>query len=292
MDIDSTKLSIQLLGPFSAYLEHHPVAPTAAKQRQLLALLALNAGRLVTAATLVEELWGDYPPRSAAATLQTYVLQVRNRLAAAAPDEQFGRQAINTMHSGYMLDAKACQTDVEAFGRLSAEGRAAAESGDARGAADLLASALRLWRGPALVDVPLGRVLELEAAALEETRVGVLERRIQADLALARHADILGELTLLVTRTPMNENFTGLLMIALYRAGHVGRALDAFHHLRAMLLDELGVEPSQRVQRLHHSILSGNETFADEMVFVPTRSLIQNSGGLLRMRPGSLPCPL
>jgi len=115
-----------------------------------------------------------------------------------------------------------------------------------------------LWRGPALVDVPVGRVLELEAASLEETRLGVLERRIEADLALRRHADMLGELTLLVARNPMNENFCALLMTALYRSGHVGRALEAFQRLRAVLRDELGVEPCPRVQRLQQAVLSGD----------------------------------
>lgn len=229
------QVSIQLLGPMTAHLGHNPVAPTAGKQRQTLALLALNRGRVVTVATLIEELWADCPPRSYATTLQTYILQLRNRLAAAAPGDFCGRQLLRTRYGGYLLEEDACRTDVGEFGRLVVAGRAAAERGDHRAASDQFGHALSLWLGTALVDVPRGRVLELEAASLEETRLGVLERRIEADLALNRHADLIGELTLLAARNPMNENFCALLMIALYRCGHVGGALEAYQRLRAVL---------------------------------------------------------
>jgi SARP family transcriptional regulator, regulator of embCAB operon len=249
------RISVQLLGPFAATLSQRDVAPSAAKQRQILALLALNAGRVVTVSTLAEELWGDCPPRRSATALQTYVLHLRNRLAAAGPG---GREFLGTRHSGYLLDASCCATDVEEFGRLARLGRAAAEAGDHRATSELLGSALALWRGPALVDVPAGRVLELEAASLEATRLGVLERRIEADLGLRRHADLVGELTLLAARNPMNENFCGLLMTALYRSGHAGRALEAFRRLRAVLRGELGLEPGPRLQQLQQAILCGD----------------------------------
>jgi SARP family transcriptional regulator, regulator of embCAB operon len=256
MNTETRHISIQLLGPLSAFLNHRPVAPSAAKQRQILALLALNAGRVVTVPTLLEELWGDYPPRSSATTLQTYILQLRNKLAAAVPGDPGVRQLLSTWHGGYLLDEAVCETDVDEFGRLVVAGRAAAERGNDRAASDQFGRALKLWRGPVLVDVPTGRVLELEATSLEETRLGVLERRIEADLALNRHADLLGELTLLTARNPMNENFCALLMIALYRSGHAGRALEAFQRLRAVLRDELGVEPCARLQRLQQAVLS------------------------------------
>jgi DNA-binding SARP family transcriptional activator len=256
------RIGVQLLGPFAATLSQRDVAPSAAKQRQILALLALNAGRVVTVSTLAEELWGDCPPRRSATALQTYVLHLRNRLAAAGPG---GREFVSTRHSGYLLDAGSCATDVEEFGRLARLGREAAEAGDHRATSDLLGSALALWRGPALVDVPAGRVLELEAASLEATRLGVLERRIEADLGLRRHADLVGELTLLAARNPMNENFCGLLMTALYRSGHAGRALEAFRRLRAVLRGELGLEPGPRLQQLQQAILCGDPALdADE----------------------------
>jgi SARP family transcriptional regulator, regulator of embCAB operon len=251
-------IDVRLLGPLSARLNHREVAPSAAKQRQILALLALNTGRVVTVSTLVEELWGDYPPRSSATTLQTYILQLRNKLAAASPGDSGARAVLSTRHGGYMLEEEACHTDVDEFGHLSAAGRAAAERGDHLAASEQLGRALTLWRGPALVDVRLGRVLELEATSLEETRLGVLERRIEADLTLGRHADLLGELTLLTARNPMNENFCALLMTALYRSGHVGRALEAYQRVRAVLRDELGVEPCPWLRRLQQAILSGD----------------------------------
>jgi DNA-binding SARP family transcriptional activator len=259
MNDEAGRLTIRLLGPLSACLGRNPMTPTAGKPRQALALLALHAGRVVTVPTLVEELWGDHPPRSYATTLQTYILQLRNALTAAAkPGNQDARQLLATKYGGYLLDGESCTTDAAEFDRLACSGRAAAEAGDQQAASERLATALRLWSGPALVDVPLGRTLELEAAALEETRLGVLERRIEADLSLGRHADLLGELTMTAARNPMNENLCGLLMVALYRSGHVSRSLEAFRQIRAVLHQELGIEPCPRLQRLQLAILSGD----------------------------------
>lgn len=250
------QLSIGLLGPLSAALNGREVTPSAPKQRQVLALLALNAGRVVTVSTLIEELWGDHPPRSYATTLQTYIFQLRNALEAAADDSAAGREILGTRHAGYLLEGVV--TDVDEFSSLTQDGRMAAETGDHRLAAEQLAAALEIWRGPAMVDVRVGRVLELEAASLEETRLGVLNRRIDADLALGRHDDMLGELTLAAARNPMNEILCGFLMIALYRSGHVARSLSTFHRLRSVLNEELGVEPCPRMQRLQAAILSGD----------------------------------
>ena len=258
MNRDPKPLMIGLLGPLSLRLHQMPVTTSAPKQRQVLALLALNAGRVVPIPTLIEELWGDCPPRSYATTLQTYILQLRNALAAAGSGNPDARQMLSTLHYGYLLEEDACQTDVEDFQRRVRAGRAAAGTADHRLASEELGRALQLWRGPALVDVRMGRVLEIEAASLEECRLGALERRIEADLALGRHADLLGELTLVAARNPINENLCAFLMTALYRAGHVGRSLQAFHRLRSVLNQELGVEPCPRLQDLQAAILSGD----------------------------------
>ncbi|MET7424615.1 AfsR/SARP family transcriptional regulator [Dactylosporangium sp. NPDC005555] len=231
--------------------------PSAPKQRQILVLLALHAGRVVTTQTFVEELWGDKPPRSFATTLQTYISQLRAKLAKAAGDASWARRLLSTRHSGYQMDARQCRTDVAEFGHLVQAGRRTAETGDPAATSRLLGDALALWRGPVLVDVPVGRILAADVAALEETRLGVLERRIEADLALRRHADLLGELAMLVMRNPMNENFSALQMTALYRSGRSGRALEEFRRIRAVLRDELGVEPGPRLQQLHRTILAG-----------------------------------
>jgi DNA-binding SARP family transcriptional activator len=262
MNRDPRPLSIGLLGPLSLRINQALVRTSAPKQRQVLALLALNAGRVVTVPTLVEELWGDCPPRSYATTLQTYILQLRNALAAANSDNPGARQMLRTRHCGYLLEEDACETDVEVFDRRVRAGRAAIEAGDHRFGSDELGRALQLWRGSALVDVRMGRVLEIEAASLEECRLGALERRIEADLALGRHTDLLGELTLVAARNPMNENLCAFLMTALYRAGHVGRSLQAFQRLRSVLNRELGVEPCPRLQRLQVAILSGDPALA------------------------------
>ncbi|MFI9808897.1 BTAD domain-containing putative transcriptional regulator [Streptomyces sp. NPDC052301] len=251
-------LSIGLLGSLNLHLDRTPVTASAPKQRQVLALLALNVGKVVTVSTLIEELWGDRPPRSHATTLQTYVLQLRKALAAADADRPGARQILSTRHSGYLLEGDACDTDVETFERRVRAGCTASERADHRRASEELRQALQLWRGPALVDVRKGSILEIEAVSLEESRLGALERRIESDLALGRHADLLGELTRVVARNPMNENLCAYLMIALYRAGRVGRSLEAFHRLRAVLNHELGVEPCPRLQSLQTAILSGD----------------------------------
>lgn len=252
------QVSIGLLGPLSARLNGKSIVASAPKQRQALALLALNAGHVVTISMLVEELWGDHPPRSYATTLQTYILQIRNALAAALPGDPEVRQILGTRHSGYLLEAAACRTDVKEMNRLARAGRLAGESGDYRTASAQLSAALQFWRGPAMVDVRTGRILELEATSLEQTRIGMFERRVEADLALGRHADLVGELSLAAARNPMNENLCMLLMITLYRVGYVGRSLETYNRLRGVLREELGVDPCPRLRRLQQAILSGD----------------------------------
>lgn len=258
MNYSHKMLSIKLLGPLSAQLNGTNVVVSAPKQRQVLALLALNIGRVVTVSTLTEELWGDNPPRSYGTTLQTYILQLRNALASVLPGNVVARGILSTRHSGYVLEAGACRSDVEEANSLALAGRVAMEAHDYAAASKQLTSALSIWGGPALVDVRMGRVLALEAAALEQNKIGVFERRVEADLALGRHIDLLGELTLAAARNPMNENLCALLMVTLYRTGYVGRSLEAFHRIRSVLAEELGVEPCPRLQRLQRAILSGD----------------------------------
>lgn len=279
MDRQPTPLRVSLLGPLFACLGQTPFAPSAPKQRQVLALLALKAGQAVTVPTLVEELWGDRPPRSYATTLQTYVLHLRKALAAAQPDNPAARRLLGTTHFAYVLEKSTCQTDLEEFNRLARAGRTAAKEGDHRLASEWLDRALKLWRGPAMVDVPKGPVLEIEAASLEEARLGVLELRIEADLILGRHRDLLSELTLETAKNPMNENLSAFLMFALYRSGHVGRSLKAFHWLRSVLNNELGVEPCARLQRLQAAILSGDPDLESWSVTRPREDLALDSLG-------------
>ena len=253
-------MDVKVLGPLEAHENGRSITPTAGKPRQVLALLALQAGHVMTVSALIEELWGMQPPRSALTTLQTYILQLRRRIESALGESRPGgaKEILKTRYGGYMLNVSPDSVDVCTYERLAAAGNRAIELGDHQNAARLLHSALDVWRGPVLVDVQIGMVLGAEVARLEESRLGVLEARIDADLHLGRHNSLLAELAALTTRHPMNENLCAQYMIALYRAGRQWRALDAFGALRRALVDELGVEPSARIQCLQRAILNSD----------------------------------
>ncbi|HEY5834427.1 AfsR/SARP family transcriptional regulator [Streptomyces sp.] len=250
-------MEIKLLGPLVATANGTSIAPTATKPRQLLALLAISSAEGVTLPLLIEEIWGNDPPRSAATTLQTYILQLRRLLGdALGPDSAHHVKAVlATRFGGYLLNLRQGEVDVHEFERLAAAGRVALREGDPLAASRLLTRALSMWRGPALADVRLGRVLEIEVSRLTESRHGALENRITADLRLGRHAEVLGELTALVRQHPMNESLYNLYILALYRCGRPDDALRAYRELRRTLTDRLGLEPSPRLQRLHQAVL-------------------------------------
>ncbi|GAB3967394.1 AfsR/SARP family transcriptional regulator [Streptomyces sparsus] len=253
-------MEIQVLGPLSAHERGVSLVPSAAKPRQILALLALQADHVVTVPTLMEELWGENVPRSAATTLQTYILQLRRKIAIALDGDptRDAKEVLVTQHGGYLLQVQPGQIDVQEFEQLALSGRDAYEAGDYRVASQLLGSALSMWQGPALVDVRIGSVLELEVLRMTEDRMAALERRIEADLRLGRHSQVVPELRVLVARHPMHENFCAQLMVAMHRSGAAWRALEAYQRLRGTLVDELGLEPSPRLQQLHHAVLSSD----------------------------------
>jgi DNA-binding SARP family transcriptional activator len=236
------------------------VLPNAGKPRQILALLALNAGSVLSVDTLMEEIWGQAPPRSARTTLQTYILQLRRTIDSALPagSRRRAKEILATRHGGYLLQVEADNVDAAVYGRLSAEGNRAFERGQDKEATEAYRRALDLWRGPSLVDVRLGPYLESETARLEESRLGVLERKNEAGLRLGRHFDLLTELAWLVTRHPFHEGLYAQYMVALHRSGRSSQALDVFTLLRERLSDELGIDPSQRLRHLHRAILSGD----------------------------------
>ncbi|MBZ4319368.1 AfsR/SARP family transcriptional regulator [Streptomyces sp. SCA2-4] len=256
-------MKIGVLGPLSVSHNGKSIVPTAGKPRQILTLLALRAGRAVPVATLMEELWGDGVPRSAATTLQTYILQLRRHIAASLPAGSTAgpKEILSMSFGGYRLTAPVRAHDFAEFQELALRGGTALEAGDARNAADILRRALDLWRGPALEDVPRGVVLELQAIGMEEARTQVLEQRIEAELRLGRHSSLIAELRMLTAQHPLNENISAQLMVAFYRSGSTWRALEEFRRLRDSLSRELGIEPTPRLQRLHRSILSGEGEF-------------------------------
>ncbi|MDI3423701.1 AfsR/SARP family transcriptional regulator [Streptomyces luteolus] len=251
-------MKIQVLGPLSAEVNGGAIVPTAAKPRQILSLLALYPGRVLPVSMIMEEIWGTKPPQSALTTLQTYILQLRRRLGTAMGPDAPGsaKDVLATRHGGYLLQIPPEAVDVHQYEQLVTAGRAAFEDGDDEVSADRFRRALDLWRGPALVDVRVGPILEIEVLRLEESRLGVVERRIDADLRIGRHAELISELTELTARHPQHEGLHSQAMVALYRSGRQAAALDVYRRLRMRLIDELGVEPSPQVQRLHQAMLS------------------------------------
>ena len=225
-----------MLGPLEVRNGGRTIPIGRGKQRALLALLLLDAGQVVPVERLIDELWGDSPPATAATALQVYVSKLRKTL---------GEGAIRTQPPGYAIDAE--QIDVRVFERLSTEARTA----EPARAAALLREALLLWRGTPLSDVEL----PAERARLEELRLGAVERRIDAELALGQGAELVPELEALVAQEPLRETFRAQLMVALYRADRQADALDAYRDARRLLVEELGIEPGQRLQRLEQSIL-------------------------------------
>ncbi|MET9119057.1 AfsR/SARP family transcriptional regulator [Streptomyces longwoodensis] len=259
-------MDIEVLGALAVRERGISITPTAPKPRQVLALLALHADRVVPVSSLIDELWGATPPRSARTTLQTYVLQLRELISAAlkaAPPQpdtdgaarRTAKDVLVTMPSGYLLAAGGGSNDVRTFERLAGTGYRAMDAGDYTAAARQLREALGLWTGTALADVQAGAQLEMEIRRLEENRLCALDQRIEADLKLGRHRELLAELTVLVNRYRTHESLHGQFMLALYRSGRRGEALEVYQRLRATLVRDLGLEPSAELQRLQRSIL-------------------------------------
>ncbi|HEU5473406.1 MAG TPA: AfsR/SARP family transcriptional regulator [Actinophytocola sp.] len=254
------RVEVNLLGTLEATVAGVSIVPSATKPSQCLALLAINAGHIVTAATLIDELWGQHAPRRALSTLQTYIMQVRRRLQNAIDDngQRTPKDILITKRVGYALEVEPDDVDAVRYERLAAAGRRAANDGDYLTASRKLAGALELWRGPALVDVPTGPQLGIEATRLEESRLSDLGLRIEADLRLGRHHQLLSELATLCARHRLVENFWAQYMLALYRSGRQWRALQVYREIRDTLVEQLGIEPTPRLQRLHHAMLSGD----------------------------------
>jgi predicted ATPase/DNA-binding SARP family transcriptional activator len=226
-----------------------------AKHRALLAILLLNPNRVVSTDRLIELLWGDEPPETVNNTLQVGVSQLRKVLE---PGHIRGMpyQVLVSQEPGYLLRVAPEQLDLCRFERLREEARRAAAVGLPADAAAALRQALALWRGPPLADLAAEPYAIAEANRLHETRIRALEDRIEADLALARHGDLVGELEALVGEYPLRERLRAHLMLALYRSGRQGEASEVFHKTRAVLVEELAMEPGPELQKLLKAILN------------------------------------
>jgi YVTN family beta-propeller protein len=236
-----------ILGPLEAREGGRPISLGGGKQRALLALLLVNANKTVSTERIVDELWGERPPATAAKIVQNYVSRLRGAIGADG--------VLVTHGSGYQLRVQTGETDVERFETLLAAGRQAFVRGEAQEASRTLHEALDLWRGPALSDFALEEFAQNEIARLEERRLVALEERIEADLAVGHHRDLVGELEALITEHPLRERLRGQLMIALYRSGRQSEALHAYQEARRTLVEELGLEPGPALQRLENAIL-------------------------------------
>ena len=260
MSMESTNMAevaMSVLGPLQFSVNGIDVTPTAPKQMQVLALMALNEGQVVTASSFVDELWAERPPRSAKTTLQTYILHLRKLISNAFKDEStVVRDILLTRQGGYLLRLPMAPFDLRQFSELSTQGRIALSQGDPQHGSCLLRKALGFWRGPALVDVPIGSILEPKVRGLQTQQQIALECRIEADLQMGRYDDAIVDLVTLTAQQPLNENIHEQYMRALHLAGRRSEALGVFHRLRKNLMDELGLEPSQQVQRTQRVVLS------------------------------------
>ncbi|MCX4571653.1 AfsR/SARP family transcriptional regulator [Streptomyces sp. NBC_01571] len=252
-------MDTDILGTLDVREKGISITPTAPKPRQVLALLVLHADQMVPVGMLSEELWGAQPPRSARPTLQTYILQLRELITAALERDPGGhrtaKDVLLTVPGGYLLKSGEGSSDVREFERLAGLGYRAMDGADFPEAARHLRAALALWSGPPLADVQAGPHLATQVKRLEESRLCALDQRIEADLRLGRHRELLAELTVLVSRYPTHESLCGQYMLALYRSGRRGEALDAYQRLRATLVRGLGLEPSAALGKLQRSIL-------------------------------------
>jgi len=221
------------------------------KPRALLAILALEVGHVVSADRLVEELWPEEPPDTAAHAVQVYVSQLRKAL---------GAHAISTRRPGYVLELDPERIDVHRFARLADDGRAALQAGDPIAAEHALREALALWRGPALADFTYEPFAQAEIARLEELRLVAHEERVAADLELGRHAGLVSELEGLVHTQPLRERLREQHMLALYRSGRQAEALAAYRRARETLVEEVGIEPGPALRALEAAILRQDES--------------------------------
>ena len=240
-------MEFRILGPLEIRQNGRSLPCKGAKQRLLLATLLLHPNEVVSSDRLIDALWGEDPPPTAAKALQVHVSQLRRLLEPGL---------LVTRPPGYELRVGDGQLDLPAFEAQAAEGRAAAASGRAERASALLGDALALWRGPPLADLTFEEALRAEISRLEELRLAVLEDRIGADLALGRHSELVPELEGLAGAHPLRERLRWQLMVALYRSGRQADALEVYRQTRRLLVDELGLEPSRELKALEERILA------------------------------------
>jgi DNA-binding SARP family transcriptional activator/DNA-binding beta-propeller fold protein YncE len=254
-------MEYRILGPLEVAENDREVVLGRGRQRSLLALLLLHPNEVVSAERLIDELWGEAPPPTAGKTVQVYVSQLRKALRNGNAEGP-----LLTRGSGYVLRIEPGELDLHRFERALAEGRQAIDADTPDAAAELLRDGLALWRGPPLADFAYEPFAQAEIARLEDLRLAALEQRIEADLELGRHAEVVSELEALVAEHPLREGLRAQLMLALYRCDRQAEALAAYRLGRRLLVEELGIEPSASLRELHEAILA-----QDPSLGVPSR---------------------
>ena len=244
-------MDFRILGPLEVLDEGRAVALAGSKQRALLALFLLHRGETLSGDRLIDELWGERPPATAAKTVQVHISRLRKALGAGEGD-----RLVVTREHGYELVLDPERLDAHRFEGLVARGRGELAAGRPERAAAALEGALALWRGPPLADLAYEPFAQREIARLDELRVAALEHLVEARLALGAHAELVGELEALIAEHPYRERLRGQLMLALYRSERQADALQAFQDARRALVEDLGIEPGEHLRELERAILA------------------------------------
>jgi DNA-binding SARP family transcriptional activator len=241
-------LEFRILGPLEVIGERGQIQLGGAKQRATLAILLLSANRVVSVDRLADDLYAGAAPVTALKQVQRQISELRKALGPAS--------GIETRSPGYMIRLASGQLDLTAFERLSTEAAEALAVGEAQRAAELLGQALGLWRGTPFADLTFESCARAPIERLEEIRLAALEQRIDAELALGRNSELVGELEQLVSEHPLRERVRAQLMLALYRSGRQSEALEAFRRAREALVGDFGIEPTPALQQLERQILT------------------------------------
>jgi DNA-binding SARP family transcriptional activator/tetratricopeptide (TPR) repeat protein len=255
-----TGIDFRILGPLEVIDEGRTVPLGGAKQRALLGLLLLHPNETLSSDRLIDELWGERPPATPAKAVQARVSRLRKALAAGTSN--CSADVVVTRERGYELRLDPECLDSHRFERLVAEGRSELAAGRPQRAAAALEQAFSLWRGTALADLAYEPFAQREIARLEDLRVGALEQLVEAKLALGSHAEVISQLETLIAEHPYRERLRAQLMLALYRCDRQADALQAYQDARRTLVEELGIEPGERLRELERAILAQDPTLA------------------------------
>jgi DNA-binding SARP family transcriptional activator len=249
-------MQFRVLGPLEAIGDDgRPVRLGGQRERALLAPLLTRPNQAVSVDTIVEELWAGQPPRTAEKTLQSYVVRLRRTLEPARPRGAPG-EVLVTREPGYLVRVAPAALDASRFEELVRQGRGQLATDDPQAGVAALRQALALWRGPAFQEFEHTSFGRAEAERLGELRLGAIEDRVHAELAGGKDRELVPELEGLVREQPLRERLWAALLLALYRAGRQADALRAYQRARAVLVEELGIEPSAELRRLQAAILA------------------------------------